>query len=235
MHKTTKLTRFGSAATFALLLALNASTTASAAYSVSTTATWTSGNTVTVTYSATSPSPAPPAAPLQDYIGLYAIGDPDGTYQAFKFIPAGVRNGSVTFTVPSTTGSYQVRYQSSASGFVAQASQGLTVNAPNGVYALINVPNIIDVDGGYLLPVGSKTATGAPAPTGSPTQDYVGLYVRSASDGSYLAFGLFPAGVNASTSFVVPASVPTGTYQLRYQPYWNGYVTVAKRWIRVTH
>jgi hypothetical protein len=53
-----------------------------------------------------------------DWVGLFATGDPDGTFQDWKYLGSGtktkpgsgVTGGSVSFTAPATAGTYNVRF-----------------------------------------------------------------------------------------------------------------------------
>ena len=62
------------------------------------------GATITVAW--TTPSGG---ANATDWIGLYTSGAPNTSYQAYRYA-TGATSGSVTFTAPTTAGTYEFRY-----------------------------------------------------------------------------------------------------------------------------
>jgi hypothetical protein len=83
-------------------------------------ATLPAGSLFTVTWQATGPT-----SPT-DWLGLYRVGDPNTSYLAYRYA-TGATSGSVTFTAPSTPGTYEVRYLPQNGYEAVAASNAVTV------------------------------------------------------------------------------------------------------------
>lgn len=208
-------------------LATTLPTLASAFYEASAPTTVAPGQQILVNYAVTGTSPTPAAFPLSDYVGLYVPTSTDGNYLSFVYVPAGQRTGSMTLTAPTTPGTYEIRYQPYSTGFSAASTWTIQVLATP--YDL-TAPD--SATGGVPVSVGFTVPNGAPTPRAFPLQDYVGLYQVGANDGSYLSFVYIPANQRSGSVSITPPTTP-GVYELRYQPYVNGFNSVKARQIMI--
>jgi hypothetical protein len=69
---------------------------------------------------------APPEHATNDWIGMFAVGSPNTSYLAYRWVASGT-SGSVTFTAPATPGSYEFRY------------------LPNNGYSSVDTSNAVQV------------------------------------------------------------------------------------------
>jgi len=211
-------TRLGRLATaLAALFVVTSPNVASAGYTTMTAPVIPPAGTILVTYEVTGSSPTPGSFPLADQIGLYAQGAPDGSYLNAVYVPAGRRGGIVSMPAPTTQGVYEVRYQPYANGYVTTWTFPFMVLTAN--YALSAPQTVV---GGTSFAVTYAVPTGAPAPLGGSLRDQIALYQPNADDGLYETFAFVPGGPRTgSVSLTAPAT--PGVYQIRYQPYANGF------------
>jgi len=158
------------------------------------------GGSTTATWSAI---PAPTAA---DWIGLYAPGAGDSNYLAWRYT-TGTAGGSVPFSIPSSiaTGNYELRLY---------ANGGYTRLATSSYFSVTPVNIQLSVAPAAVLPGGSVDAqwSGIPAPAAN---DWLGLYVPSADNYSYLSWRYTTGAASGTVPFTIPAGTAPGTYELR--------------------
>jgi PKD repeat protein len=137
-----------------------------------------------------------------DWVGLFSTSTPDSTaYINFKYLN-GLTSGTVTFTMPATAGTYNLRFFLNNTLTRLAASATITVLTPS------ITPNVTTVSPGATV-----TATIANGPGNS--QDWVGLFSTSTPDSTaYINFKY----LNGLTSGTVTFTMPTtpGTYNLRF-------------------
>jgi Pectate lyase superfamily protein len=190
--------------------------------------------TTTITVSAPTLSASPTATPAggtitttwngiasptsTDWIGLYRRGAPDASYLAWIYVNCSKTagspraSGSCPFVLPGSlaSGSYELRLFANNGDKILARSNGVTVKAAT----LTANPASIS-SGGSLIAAWSGV--------GSPTsRDWIGLYQPGAASYSYLDWIYVSCSktagsprVSGSCPFVLPASIPTGTYELR--------------------
>ena len=135
---------------------------------LSATTSWPAGATVTATI-ANGPGNA------GDWVGLYGASAADGTYVDWKYLNgtqtrpgSGVTGAAVTFTMPATPGTYNVRFFLNDSWVKLATSATITVTAP--------APPTIALSATTVVPGGTVTATIANGPGNAG--DWVGLLGR---------------------------------------------------------
>jgi hypothetical protein len=162
-----------------------------------------------------------------DWIGLYSVGAADSTYVDYKYLnglktvpTSGVTSASVTFTMPTTPGTYQFRFFANnvftllATGATITVSGTAPPPPPPPTGASITVSTTSVATG---APVTATIANG-PANTG----DWVGLYMVGAPDASYVDYrflnGLKTLPASGLSSATLTFTMPTvpGTYQFRF-------------------
>jgi cytochrome c5 len=176
----------------------------------------------TVTVSATTVAPGGavtatvangPANPT-DWLGLYATGG--ATFLNWKYLngtqsalAVGVTSATVTFTMPTTPGTYTLRF--SAGSVVLATSATITVTMPAGSPTITATPATVSPGGTVTVAVGNGPAN---------RNDWVALYATGGS--TYLSWkylnGLetLPAtGMTGATlAFVMPTT--PGSYTMRF-------------------
>ena len=149
-----------------------------------------------------------------DWVGLYVASDPESTYVAWSYLngsrtrPAtGVTSATLAFTLPMTPGTYNVRFFLNDS--TTRLATSATITAPGLTLSATTVSTGATV---------TATIANGPANVG----DWVGLYVASDPDSTYVAWNYLngsrtrPAtGVPGAT---LPFTMPTtpGTYNVRF-------------------
>src|SRR6266850_1795979 len=149
-----------------------------------------------------------------DWVGLYAAGAADSSYVDWKYLNGtrtkpggGVAGATVTFTLPVTTGTYNVRFFLNDSSFKLATS------------ATIATPSVTASPTSAALG-GNVTATIADGPGNAG--DWVGLYAAGAADSTYVDWKYLNgtrtkpgAGMTGATvTLTLPAT--TGTYNVRF-------------------
>jgi hypothetical protein len=164
---------------------------------------------------------APPTP--TDWIGLYAPGTAGNAFLAWIYVscsqtPGAARAaGACPFVIPTglSPGTYELRLL---------ANNVFTRLATSGTLIVMASGPLLSVSPGSVAGGGTVTATwsGIAAPT--PT-DWIGLYAPGAADTAYLAWVYVSCtqtsgGAQAAGScpFVMPAGLPTGTFELRLLP-----------------
>ncbi|MBA3550921.1 hypothetical protein H0W32_01790 [Patescibacteria group bacterium] len=197
--------------------------------SVSPTGTVQSGESVTVTIS------SPQSTGFQnDWVGLYQANEYNrANYQDFKYVTDA--SGTVTFTAPQTSGTYEFRYfLNSGYSDVVRSSpltvQGTGTTPPgNGT----TTPNPPPTNGNYSVQI-TTSGTIAPgssiniqwsAPSGVNTnRDWIAVYRSTSGNRTYGDWEYVTSSTGA-LSLTVPRT--PGTYEVRYLRN-NGFTEVAR-------
>jgi hypothetical protein len=180
-----------------------------AGFSVSATpATVNLGGTITVSWT------APAGRPTNDWVALYAVGAPDTSYLWFQYT-GGATSGTANAPAPTQGGQYEFRYllQNGYTDIVRSNTVTVTVSG----FTLVATPSTVS-------PGGSVSVSWT-APSGRPTNDWIGLYAAGAADTSYLAYQYTGGATSGSVNMVMPTQ--TGQYQFRYLLQ-NGYTDVVR-------
>jgi len=153
-----------------------------------------------------------------DWIGVYVAGSADNAFATFVYTD-GNASGSTSITVPGTAaaGTYELRLFS-RDGYTKLATSGsFTVQTPP--------PATLAVSPSNVAPGDNATATWSSifAPTAA---DWIGLYLPSAADNAFISWRYTTGTAAGSVPFSIPASLATGTYQLRLFSN-NGYTRLA--------
>jgi hypothetical protein len=152
-----------------------------------------------------------------DWVGLYSTGASDTGYIDWQYlngmhtVPAtGASSATLTFTMPPTAGTYNLRFFSNNSMVKIATSVTITVTV---------VSPAISVNATTVPPGATLTVTVADGP-GNAT-DWVGLHRTDAGDSAYSDWQFLngtrsvpPAGATGATLTFTMPSVP-GTYNLR--------------------
>ena len=156
-----------------------------------------------------------------DWIALYSPGAANTAYIDWIYVScsqtpgSAAASGSCAFVVPSTvvTGTYQFRLLANNQFSVLATSNSFTVTAPAGPPLTVSPTTI--VRGGSV----TASWSGISTPTAF---DWIGLYSPGAAntayiDWIYVSCSQTPGSPAASGScaFVVPSTIPAGTYELR--------------------
>jgi hypothetical protein len=156
-------------------------------------------------------------ANMGDWVGLYAASDPDSTYLAWSYLngsrtrPAtGMSSATVPFTMLMTPGTYNVRL------FLNDSTTRLATSA---TITVTGTPPNVTVSATTVSAGGTVTATIADGP--ATMGDWVGLYVASDPDSTYLAWSYLNGSqtrpATGAPSATVPFTLPMtpGTYNVR--------------------
>ncbi|WP_395824415.1 hypothetical protein [Archangium minus] len=98
---------------------------------------------------------APATHSLGDWVGIFKVGEPDASFLAKKYVPAG-SSGLLTLSAPPQSGNYELRYLPDTASTIVSVSNPFTVsvtagniflfsNYEGGTYTLVvdqNLPNI---------------------------------------------------------------------------------------------
>ena len=147
---------------------------------------------------------APPGRPVNDWIGLYRIGDPDTSYLWYRYTEGGT-SGSFTLTAPSSAGQYEFRYFLRGEYVKIATSSVVTVSDNNPTVTLTPSPTSLLV--GADLAINFTTSSNRP-------DDWIGLYRAGDPDTSYLWYRY--TGGLTSGAFTLAAPGPAGSYEFRY-------------------
>ena len=154
-----------------------------------------------------------------DWVGLFGNGAGDGTYVNWKYLNgtqtrpgSGVTGAAVTFTMPATPGTYNVRFFLNDSSTKLATSAAITVTA--------GAPPSIALSATTVAPRGTVTVTMANGPGNAG--DWLGLIGASAADGAYVDWKYLNGtqtkpgtGVTgAAVTFTMPAT--PGAYNVRF-------------------
>ncbi|HMO78256.1 MAG TPA: GDSL-type esterase/lipase family protein [Candidatus Paceibacterota bacterium] len=143
------------------------------------------------------------------WIGLYSLNSNDRQYLVWQYVPDNSTSGTITFSYLKP-GTYEARFFS---------DNGYTREAKTRDHLRIR-PSSNNTGGDYKVSLtGARYAPGEPilirweTPSGSRSQDWIGLYSPNASDRNYVAWEYIP---NRGTSGTITFSyaVP-GTYEAR--------------------
>jgi large repetitive protein len=140
-----------------------------------------------------------------DWIGVYAVGAPD-TSDVTQFYTSGRASDRTLTVLPAAlpTGSYELRLF---------ANDTLTRLATSNAFAVAAGPSVsaspVTVPAGGTLTV---TWAGIATPTAT---DWVTLVPLNAADASWVAWSYTTGAASGSLGLAIPATVPTGTYELR--------------------
>jgi Chitobiase/beta-hexosaminidase C-terminal domain/Putative collagen-binding domain of a collagenase len=160
------------------------------------------GGTITISWT------APSGSASKDWIGLYATGVDNNSYEWWQYTN-GSTSGSFTLSAPLITGTYEFRYLLNDGFISVKQSTTITVtgNPPTGTtYTLTATPGSVQSGGSITV---SWTA-----PSGSASKDWIGLYATGVDNNSYV-WWQYTNGAS-SGSFTVPAPSNSGTYEFRY-------------------
>lgn len=158
---------------------------------------------------------APAGRPTNDWIGLFAVGSSNNSAVWWQYTN-GATSGSFTPQAPSTLGQYEFRYLLQNGYTDATRSNIVTVDL-SGNYALTASPSTAS-------PGGALTVSWT-APSGRPTNDWVGLFAVGAPNTTYVWYA-FTNGATTGT-LTVAAPAQTGQYEFRYLLQ-NGYTSTAR-------
>jgi len=181
--------------------------------------------TITVTPTTTGPGGQVTAtvangpANARDWVGMYAVGAPDTLMIDWKYMTgshtppaAGAASWSVTFSMPTTAGSYNLRFFSNDTLSLLATSATVTVqNAAGGATVTVTPPSVAPGN-----PVNATIANGP-----GNARDWVGLYQAGAGNASYVAWKYLnglqtpPAAGTASATVTFTTALSAGSYNVR--------------------
>jgi subtilisin family serine protease len=143
----------------------------------------------------------------KDWIGLYAAGAGDKSYIKYQYTN-GTASGSMSYLIPGNLGpgTYELRLFSNNTYTRIATSIPLTLAAPS--QALLSAtPESV---------AAGATVTAAWSQIASPTtKDWIGLYAAGAADKSYVKYQYTNGTASGSLSYLIPANLSAGTYELR--------------------
>jgi glucose/arabinose dehydrogenase len=148
---------------------------------------------------------APSGRPINDWIGLYKVGDPETSFISWQYT-GGATSGSITFIAPGQPGQYEFRYFTNNSYNRIITSNPVTVSEASGTFSLIASPNTV-------TPGGSLTVSWT-APSGRPANDWIGLYRIGDPETSFISWQYTAGTSSGNASFTAPGQ--QGQYEFRY-------------------
>lgn len=160
---------------------------------------------------------APSGSAARDWVGIFSSSAPNQSFGWWKYT-GGAATGTITAPAPAQAGQYQVRYLLN-DGFTSTASSNFTVASSNTASSYTLTASPADVTAGGNLTV-SWTA-----PSGRPTNDWIGLFKAGDPDSVY-GWWKYTNGASSGT-FTAPAPAAGGQYEFRYLQQ-NGYTDVAR-------
>ena len=139
-----------------------------------------------------------------DWIGVYTPGTSNLSYHRFQYTN-GAASGSAPFLIPATlpSGTYELRLFAANGYTLLATSPTFTVTAPNLGVSPASIERGASV-------TASWSAIASPAAT-----DWIGVYTPGTSNGSYHRLQYTNGAASGSAPFLVPATLPPGTYELR--------------------
>ena len=148
---------------------------------------------------------APAGRPVNDWIGLFKVGDPNTAYGWWKYTN-GAASGTLALTAPTAAGSYEFRYLLN-NGYTDSARSGsVRVDPPAGNYSLT-------VNSGTVASGASITVSWT-APGSRPYNDWIGIFKVGDPNTAY-GWWKYTGGATAG-SFTLPAPTVPGQYEFRY-------------------
>ncbi len=196
--------------------------TGSGSYTVATNkSTYQSGETIEVRFTTLSPRQT-----YNDWIGLYAIGDGDQQYKAWKYIPSSGTSGTVTFT--ASAGTYEFRlFNSGGYTRVAKSPQitvGTVTTPPGGGGGEEGGEYELELNETEITLGESVTVSWTAPSSDNRLNDWIGVYYTTAANTSYRAYR-YTGGRTTGTFSYTPSS--PGQYEFRYLKN-DGYTSVAE-------
>lgn len=147
---------------------------------------------------------APSGRPANDYVALYLVGSPNTAYLWYQFT-GGATSGTANVAAPaSQPGQYEFRYLLQNGYTDIVRSNTVTVTATG--FTLTANPT-------STAPGGTVTVNWT-APSGRPTNDWVGLYQAGAPNTAYLWYQYTGGATSGAASAVMPSQ--PGQYEFRY-------------------
>jgi hypothetical protein len=198
----------GSATSNSATLTVNTATPLTLAASPATVA---PGGTITVTWSGASNTTA------TDWISIFSVGTPNSSYGEWHYT-GGATSGTMSFTAPSTTGQYEIRYFFNDSYTILATSNTITVTAP--------APTL-SVSPTSVAPGGTVTVNWSGV-SNATTQDSINLLPVGVADGVQLsvAWQYTTGAPSGALTYTIPAGTAAGQYEFRYY-YNNSYTRLA--------
>jgi subtilisin family serine protease len=157
---------------------------------------------------------APAGRPTNDWIGLFQVGAANNAYVWYQYT-GGAASGTFHLTAPSPLGQYEFHYLLQNTYNLATTSNQVAIDLA-GTYTLTATPSTVSPGGGLSV--------NWSAPSGRPTNDWIGLFQVGAPNTSYVWYSF--TGGATSGSFNLPAPAQAGTYEFRYLLQ-NGYTSIA--------
>jgi hypothetical protein len=157
---------------------------------------------------------APAGRPTNDWIGLFQVGAANNAYVWYQYT-GGAASGTFHLTAPSPLGQYEFHYLLQNTYNLATTSNQVAIDLA-GTYTLTATPSTVSPGGGLTV--------NWSAPSGRPTNDWIGLFQVGAPNTSYVWYSF--TGGATSGSFNLPAPAQAGTYEFRYLLQ-NGYTSIA--------
>ncbi|MDQ3621983.1 MAG: PQQ-dependent sugar dehydrogenase, partial [Verrucomicrobiota bacterium] len=156
------------------------------------------GATLTVSWT------APEGRPSNDWVGLYAAGDPDDGAFLWRTYTDGTSSGSADISAPESSGEYEFRYFLEDGYTLAARSNTVTVQADG--YALTASPSSVSL--------GEDPTVSWTAPEGRPSSDWVGLYAAGEPDDGAFLWWTYTDGTTSGSATI--SALDSGEYEFRY-------------------
>ncbi len=159
---------------------------------------------------------APAGSPTLDWIGLYKVGDPDGTFRWWTYTN-GTAGGSADLTAPSQPGEYEFRYFYSNGYRLQEVSAPITVSGDSATATLtVSSTSVF---------IGDPLSVNWTVNAGRPASDWIGLFQVGSPNNAY-GWWRYTGGATSGT-FDLTAPLEPGQYEFRYLLN-NGYVDAAR-------
>jgi len=155
------------------------------------------GGTLTVSWT------APSGSATNDWVGLFQVGAANSTYIWYQFTN-GTTNGTANVPAPTQSGQYEFRYLLQ-NGYTDVARSN-TVSVTGGGYTLTAAP-------GSLNPGGALSVSWT-APSGRPTNDWIGLFQVGAASSSYVWYQYTNGATSGTFNLTAPSTL--AQYEFRY-------------------
>jgi hypothetical protein len=157
------------------------------------------GSAITVSWS------APVSHSVTDWVGLFIVGAADTNFIAWQYIGAAA-SGTITFTSPSQSGQYELRYFLNDGFTRAAISNQVTVPVPNSPFTVTASPSTVAR--------GSTISVNWSAPTSHSATDWVGLYLVGAPNTTFVLWQYTTTATSGTMTFTAPTQ--PGQYEFRY-------------------
>jgi glucose/arabinose dehydrogenase len=149
---------------------------------------------------------APAGHSGSDWIAIYSVGAPNTAYGAWSYTGTAT-SGTMTFTAPSASGQYEIRYLLNNGYTAAATSAVITVQVPtNNNYSLAATPATVSA--------GAPITVNWTAPAGHSPSDWVGLFRVGDPNTAYLNYQYTTSATSGTMTFNAPAT--PGQYEFRY-------------------